>query len=70
MARIRPPRFSEPGRLPETAVVVVTGTNPDGDPIARPATWEALGSAAADIDASRRATISRRLRRATACWRG
>jgi ribonuclease R len=43
MARIRPPRFSEPSRLPETVVIVVTGTDPDGDPIARPATWEAAG---------------------------
>src|SRR5580658_6962114 len=43
MARIRPPRFSEPSRLPETTMVVVTGTDPDGDPIARPATWEGPG---------------------------
>ncbi len=27
-------------RLPETAVVVVTGTDPDGDAIARPAIWD------------------------------
>ena len=36
-------RFTEPGRLPETALVVVTGTDPDGDPIARPVSWEAPG---------------------------
>jgi ribonuclease R len=28
-------------RLPETAIVVVTGTDPDGDAIARPAEWDA-----------------------------
>src|SRR5689334_16116910 len=28
------------GRLPETMVVQVTGTDPDGDPIARPIPWE------------------------------
>jgi ribonuclease R len=39
-------RFEQPRapqartRLPETAVVVVTGTDPDGDPIARAATWD------------------------------
>jgi ribonuclease R len=33
-------RFTEPGRLPETAVVVVTGTDPDGDPLARPVGWD------------------------------
>jgi ribonuclease R len=39
----RPDRSSAgptPARLPETAVVVVTGTDPDGDAIARPATWD------------------------------
>ena len=30
-----------PGRLPETTVVEVTGTDPDGDPIARPLGWKA-----------------------------
>jgi ribonuclease R len=29
-----------PGRLPEMAVVEVTGTDPDGDPIARPLGWK------------------------------
>jgi ribonuclease R len=39
-------RFEQPRapqaqtRLPETAVVVITGTDPDGDPIARAATWD------------------------------
>jgi ribonuclease R len=32
-------RFTPPTRLPETTVVVITGTDPDGDPIARPITW-------------------------------
>ena len=27
-------------RLPETAMVVITGTDPDGDPIARPTEWD------------------------------
>jgi ribonuclease R len=39
----RPDRSSAgptPARLPETAVVVVTGTDPDGDAIARPAIWD------------------------------
>jgi ribonuclease R len=31
---------SAPGRLPEMAVVEVTGTDPDGDPIARPLGWK------------------------------
>jgi ribonuclease R len=30
-----------PARLPETAVVEITGTDPDGDPIARPLGWKA-----------------------------
>ncbi|MCB4824459.1 ribonuclease R [Roseicella aerolata] len=29
-----------PGRLPEMAVIEVTGTDPDGDPIARPLGWK------------------------------
>ncbi len=33
-------RFTEPGRLPETAIVAITGTDPDGDAIARPVGWE------------------------------
>ncbi len=32
-------RFAAPGRLPETSVVIVTGTDKDGDPIARPVGW-------------------------------
>ncbi len=32
-------RFTPPTRLPETTVVVITGTDPDGDPVARPITW-------------------------------
>lgn len=36
-------RFRAPGRLPEAMVVQVTGTDPDGDPIARPISWEGEG---------------------------
>ena len=36
-------RFTAPGRLPETMVVKVTGTNQDGDPIARPVEWQGDG---------------------------
>ncbi len=36
-------RFSQPGRLPDVTVVQVTGTDPDGDPIARPVGWEGEG---------------------------
>ncbi|HEY4251723.1 MAG TPA: ribonuclease R [Roseomonas sp.] len=34
-----------PGRLPDMAVVEVTGTDPDGDPIARPLAWIGEGRA-------------------------
>ncbi len=36
-------RHTAPDRLPETALVLVTGTDPDGDPIARPVAWEGKG---------------------------
>jgi ribonuclease R len=41
-------RFASPGRavgdrLPETLVVQITGTDPDGDPLARPADWQGEG---------------------------
>ena len=40
----RQPRSARPGRqadrLPETIVVQVTGTDPDGDARARPVSWE------------------------------
>ncbi|HEY3846441.1 MAG TPA: hypothetical protein VGL95_04955, partial [Acetobacteraceae bacterium] len=40
----RQPRPARAGRasapLPETMVVQVTGTDPDGDAVARPAAWE------------------------------
>ena len=36
-------RFAPPGRLPDTAVVRVTGTDPDGDPVARPVDWQEDG---------------------------
>ena len=35
--------FRAPERLPDTAVVEVTGTDPDGDPIARPVEWGGEG---------------------------
>ena len=36
-------RFAPPGRLPDAMVVQVTGTDPDGDPIARPVEWDGDG---------------------------
>ncbi len=33
-------RFTPPGRLPDAVIVQVTGTDPDGDPIARPVEWD------------------------------
>ncbi len=36
-------RFRAPGRLPDATLVRVTGTDPDGDPIARPVQWEGEG---------------------------
>ncbi len=36
-------RFAPPGRLPDATVVQVTGTDPDGDPIARPVDWDGDG---------------------------
>ncbi len=36
-------RFTAPGRLPESMVVRITGTNQDGDPIAKPVDWQGDG---------------------------
>ena len=36
-------RVTEPGRLPEAMIVQVTGTDPDGDAIARPVGWKGAG---------------------------
>jgi ribonuclease R len=36
-------RFTQPGRLPDAMILVVTGTDPDGDPVARPVQWEGDG---------------------------
>jgi ribonuclease R len=36
-------RFTPPGRLPDAIVVEITGTDPDGDAIARPVGWEGTG---------------------------
>ena len=36
-------RFAPSGRLPDSTVVRITGTDPDGDPIARPVDWTGDG---------------------------
>jgi len=36
-------RFTAPGRLPEAMVVQITGTDPDGDAVARPISWQGDG---------------------------
>jgi ribonuclease R len=36
-------RFQAPGRLPEAMVVQITGTDPDGDAVARPVGWQGEG---------------------------
>ena len=36
-------RFTAPGRLPDAMVVQVSGTDPDGDALARPVGWEGDG---------------------------
>ena len=36
-------RFRAPGRLPDAMVVQISGTDPDGDAIARPVGWEGEG---------------------------
>ncbi len=36
-------RFTPPGRLPDAQIVQITGTDPDGDAIARPVGWEGDG---------------------------
>ena len=36
-------RFTPPGRLPDATIVQITGTDPDGDAIARPVGWEGDG---------------------------
>ncbi len=38
-------RFTQPGRLPDACVVVVTGTDRDGDPVAKPVDWQGDGPA-------------------------
>ena len=38
-------RFTPPGRLPDATIVQITGTDPDGDAIARPVGWEGDGPA-------------------------
>ncbi len=41
--RFAPAHASRSGALPEAMVVRITGTDPDGDPIARPVDWQADG---------------------------
>ena len=36
-------RFAAPGRLPDATIVQVTGTDAEGDPIARPVQWDGDG---------------------------
>ena len=36
-------RFAKPGTLPSVGVIEVTGIDRDGDPVARPVTWESEG---------------------------
>ncbi len=36
-------RFTAPGRLPDAAIVQITGTDPDGDALARPVGWQGDG---------------------------
>jgi ribonuclease R len=36
-------RFAAPGRLPDAMVVQITGTDPDGDAVAKPVGWEGEG---------------------------
>ena len=36
-------RFAPPGRLPDAMVVQITGTDPDGDAVARPVDWSGDG---------------------------
>ncbi len=38
-------RLSQPGALPEVAVVEITGTDPDGEVLARPVSWKGEGDA-------------------------
>jgi ribonuclease R len=38
-------RYTEPGRLPDATIVQVFGTDPDGDPLARPVEWHGSGPA-------------------------
>ena len=68
---IAPSARGAAGQLPETAIVQITGTDRDGDALARPVDWDrAAGAAADDPDASGTARARRRLRRASGCWRG
>ncbi len=36
-------RFTAPGRLPDATVVLITGTDPDGDALGRPVDWQGQG---------------------------
>ena len=41
--RFTPPTSGKDARLPDTAIVRITGTDPDGDAIARPVDWQGVG---------------------------
>ena len=61
-------RFTPPGRLPDAQIVQVTGTDPDGDAIARPGRLGGRRPAADDPDGARNGGMPRRWPRASACW--
>ncbi|MFO1129180.1 MAG: ribonuclease R [Rhodospirillales bacterium] len=44
LARDRSRRYKQPGQLPNVAVIEISGTDVDGDTIARPAAWDGPGT--------------------------
>jgi len=44
LARRRGRRYGEPGALPNVTIIEISGTDTDGETIARPARWEEAGS--------------------------
>ncbi|MBV8521872.1 MAG: ribonuclease R [Acetobacteraceae bacterium] len=54
ISRDRAGRHPKGGRLPETMLLEVTGTDPDGDAVARPVAWEGEGPAPSVLMASER----------------
>ena len=61
-------RFTPPGRLPDAQIVQITGTDPDGDAIARPVGWEGDGPPPMVLMAPRTAGCTRPGARVSACW--